>query len=132
MAQEKGHTIESAKLLFLSMFSGGGGPFTIPDLLHVCDWVNRSVLSRKELESAINFLLAASAVEEEGNTFRISEEHARQFDSFRRKRRQDRFKTVELYFRQFSDLGEPPRQFVITDSEYRIHNAEYRKGLEGK
>jgi hypothetical protein len=132
MAQEKGQTIESTKILFLSMFWGGGGPFTIPNLLDVCDWVNRTVLSREELESAINFLLAASAIETEGNTFRISEKHGREFDSLRRKRRKDRFKTVELYFRQFAELGDPPRRLSITDSEYRIHNAEYRRIFEGK
>lgn len=101
---------DGSPIVFLAMFWGGGGPYTIPDILHAYDWINHAVLSRGELETALNTLLAMGMVEHQEGTFKIAGAQFQAFDAFRKKRRKDRFETVDLPWRCARSVSRPPRR----------------------
>ena len=73
------------------MFWGGGGPYTISQILHVYDWVNRGIPRREELEHALHTLLSLELITVHENIFQIPLEIALAFDAFRKKRRKSKF-----------------------------------------
>jgi hypothetical protein len=70
---------ESAKILFLAMGWGGGGPFLVADLLHLCDWINRTIPSRAELVEGLGELLAGRLIERSGDHYAVTADHQRDF-----------------------------------------------------
>ena len=50
-------TKDQTPIIFLAMFWGGGGPYTISQIIHVYDWINRDIPSREDLETALNTML---------------------------------------------------------------------------
>jgi hypothetical protein len=116
-------------VVFLAMFWGGGGPYTIPQIIHVYDWINRAVPTRGEMESAINTLLAMGLIEQRGNTFRVSESHGRAFDAYRKKKRKRKFVAVRMFFQGLPSVATVPRVIRLTEAQYKKHIETYRKAF---
>jgi hypothetical protein len=60
-----------ARFIFLVMFCGGGGPYTIADIVGAYDRVNRSIPSRIEMKTALNLLLAMDLIQKKNETFLV-------------------------------------------------------------
>lgn len=86
------------EIIFLAMFWGGGGPYTIPEIIGVYDWINRAIPNRFEMQTALNTLLALGLVEQQEDKFLIPKEQFRSFDAFKKKKRKNKFDLVTLYF----------------------------------
>jgi len=118
-----------APIIFLAMFWGGGGPYTIPQIMWVYDWINRAVPNRDEMESALNALLAAGLVQETGGKFLLPRGECRKFDAFRKKKRKDRFDVARLYFRALPRPVEISRVVRLTANEYKSLYKEYERSF---
>lgn len=116
-------------VIFLAMYWGGGGPYTIAEIISVYDWVNRTIPTRAEMESALNTLLAMGLIENQEETFRIPESRYRDFESFRKMKRKDRFETARMYFRQLPAPGRIPKKIRLTEKEYDAHYKAYQKSF---
>ena len=53
------------------------------------------------------------------------------FDTFRKKKRKDRFDTVRMYFRQLPQVADVPEVIKMSESEYDAHVKEYNKAFRG-
>lgn len=115
--------------LFLAMYWSGGGPHTISSMIGACDWIARIILTKSELEDAINCLLAAGLIEWEPGGFRISPEAYADFGSFLRRRKRNKFDAVEQYFGMLHPIDSVTAEFRLTDEEYGAHLSEYRKAV---
>lgn len=115
--------------IFLAMFWGGGGPYTIPQIIGVYDWVNRATPSREDMETALNTLLGMKLIEQKGDTFSIPREQHAAFDAFRKKKRKGRFENVRLYFEQLPEVTEVPTLIRLTAEAYEGHMREYRRAF---
>lgn len=122
-------------IIFLAMFWGGGGPYTIPDIVGVYDWVNRAIPSGAEMQTALNALLAMGLIEQKDDTFSVPKRQRAAFDTFRKKKRKDRFGTVRMYFRQLPEVADVPEVVRLTESEYMAHvktyNTAFREAMKG-
>ena len=122
-------------VIFLAMFWGGGGPYSISEIVGVYDWINRAIPSKAEMQTALNSLLAMGLIEEQDNTFRVPKRQHAAFDAFRKRKRKDRFDTVRMYFQQLPEVGVVPEGVKLTKSEYDSHvkenNKACRKAMEG-
>ncbi len=125
-ASEKSET----PVIFLAMFWGGGGPYTIPQIIHVYDWINRAVPTRGEMETALNTLLAMGLIKRHDNAFFVSPSHGRAFDAFRKKKRKRKFVTVRMYFEQLPPLADVPRTIRLTEAQYKAHIQAYRRAFD--
>ena len=105
-------------VVFLAMFWGGGGPYTIPEIIRVYDWINRSIPERENLESALNTLLAMHLIEKQDDKFLVPLSRCLEFDAFRKKKRKDKFKTVRLYFKQLPTVMEIPEVVSLSEEQY--------------
>ena len=117
-------------IIFLAMFWGGGGPYTIPEIIHAYDWINRDVPDREQMESALNTLLAMGLIEKQDDRFRVNRSRGQEFDVFRKKKRKSKFKMVRMYFRQLPTVTDIPRIISLSDNEYRAHILEYRRAFD--
>ena len=59
------------QIIFLAIFWGGGGPYSISQIIHVYDWINRAIPRREELEDALNLLLFHKLIKIENNKYYI-------------------------------------------------------------
>jgi hypothetical protein len=118
---------DETAVIFLAMFWGGGGPYTIPDIIGVCDWVNRAIPSKNEMQAALNALLAMGLIEKKENRFLISKRQHAAFEAFRKRKRKDRFDAVRMYFQQLSAVADVPIMVELTDQEYKAHVNEYNR-----
>jgi hypothetical protein len=116
-------------IIFLAMFWGGGGRYTLPDIVGVYDWVNRAIPSRTEMQTALNTLLAMGLIKQKDDTFLIPKRQHAAFDTFRKKKRKDRFDTVRMYFRQLPEVAHIPEVVKLTESEYKAHLKAYHKAF---
>ena len=116
--------------IFLAMFWGGGGPYTLKQIIHVYDWINRDIPSRSELESALNTLLAMKLVEKHGEKYQIPQSQGVRFDAFRKKKRKSKFVAARLFFKQFGSIPDPLRAIRISEEEYQRHLKDYRRSFE--
>lgn len=123
---------DPAEIVFLSMYWGGGGPYEISDILHVCDWINRMFPDKEEMENALNYLLALGLVEARGEEFSIPESRYHEFAAFRKKKRKDRFETVQLFFRGLLKIGRVPSVVKLSQPEYDRHLKKYRDSIPKK
>jgi hypothetical protein len=116
-------------IIFLAMFWSGGGPYTIPEIVGAYDWINRAIPSRTEMETALNSLLAMGLIEQTEDRFQVPNKQYAAFDSFRKKKRKDRFDSVRMYFRQFPEVTDTPQVVKLTESEYNAHVEAYHKAF---
>ncbi len=116
-------------VIFLAMFWGGGGPFTIPQIIHVYDWINRAIPNRLEMETALNTLLAMGLIERRDDSYKIPQPQFLAFEAFKNKKRKNKFDLVTLFFNELPDIPEPPRVVVLTEDEYQAHYKAYKKAF---
>lgn len=116
-------------IIFLAMFWGGGGPYTIPDIIGAYDWVNRAIPTRAEMQTALNSLLAMGLIEQNDSTFQVPKQQHAIFDTFRKKKRKDRFDTVMMYFKQLPEVANVPEVVKLSESEYKAHVKAYKKAF---
>lgn len=114
-------------VIFLAMFWGGGGPYTIPNIIHVYDWINRAIPTRGEMEAALNELLALGLIERHNDNFSIPKPQYRAFDEFKKKKRKNKFDLARMYFGQLPVVAEVPRVIELTEAEHEEHIKAYRK-----
>ncbi|MHC5036061.1 MAG: hypothetical protein ACYTHM_01990 [Planctomycetota bacterium] len=113
-------------IVFLAMFWGGGGPYSISQLLNVYDWINRDIISRKDLEKALNTLLSLNLIVQQDDKFRIPRDVGMAFDVFRKKRRKSKFKTVRKYFEKFDIPKKVPKTIRISEKRYQSELERYK------
>ena len=116
-------------IIFLAMFWGGGGPYTISEIVGAYDCVNRAIPTKEEMETALNSLLAMGLIEQKDNAFQVPQLQHAAFETFRKKKRKDRFDTVRMYFEQLEEVADIPEVFSMTESEYKAHVKEYNKAF---
>ncbi|HSS64507.1 MAG TPA: hypothetical protein VLS27_08730 [Gammaproteobacteria bacterium] len=121
-----GNAIENGgtPVIFLAMFWGGGGPYTISKIIGVYDWINRAIPGREEMESGLNTLLAMGLVERRQDEFFIPEPEYRAFDVFRKKKRKNKFETVRMYFGQLPEVAGPAAAIRLSEDEYNAYVEE--------
>ena len=117
-------------IIFLAMFWGGGGPYTIAQIIHVYDWINRDIPSRKDLKTALNTLLALDLIVMQEDKFLIPQNIGNDFDAFRKKKRKSKFKSVRMYFERFSPLPETPQLIELSQETYAVELANYEKSFD--
>lgn len=123
------HEVHSP-IVFLAMFWSGRGAMTISEIIGVYDWINRLIISKSELEDALNFLLAAGLLERDDNGFKISDEAYAEFDTFLSKRKKDKFDAVHLYFQKLDlEIENVNAEVQLSDEQYNDHLSEYRKAF---
>lgn len=105
-------------IIFLAMFWGGGGPYTISEIIRVYDWINRAIPDREDMESALNTLLAMSLIEKQEDRFLVPLSQCRKFDAYRKKKRKNKFETVMMYFKQLPTVAEVPKVVSLSEEEY--------------
>lgn len=119
-------------VLFLAMFWSGPGAKTISEIIGVYDWINRLIISKTELEDALNSLLSAGLVERLNDDFKISDKAYAEFDAFLRKRKRNKFDAVRAYFQKLDLAVENVTAEVqLSDEQYSDHLSEYRKEFSG-
>ena len=111
-------------IIFLAMFCGGGGPYAIPEIIRVYDWINRAIPTREEMEVALNRLLAMGLIEQQDNKFFIPEAQYRRYDEFQKRKRKNRFDAVKMYFKQLPEVDDVPQVITFTKEQYDAHVEE--------
>ncbi len=117
------------EIIFLAMF-WGGGPYTIPEIIGVYDWINRAIPRRIEMQTALNTLLAMGLVEQREDKFLIPKAQFRAFDIFKKRKRKNKFDLVTLYFKQLPEISKPDTIAELTEDEYKAHYRSYKKAFE--
>ena len=115
------------QIIFLAMFWGGGGPYSISQIIHVYDWINRGIPRREEIEIALNTLLALGLIVIKDDKYLIPLEIGLDFDAFRKKKRKSKFKSVQMYFDQFKQDNKIQHTIKISSKQYSSELKKYRK-----
>ncbi len=68
-------------------------------------------------------------IEQKQNTFQVPMQQQAAFETFRKKKRKDRFDTVRMYFGQLPEVDNVPELVRLTESEYKSHVKEYNKAF---
>jgi hypothetical protein len=113
-------------IVFLAMFWGGGGPYTISELINVYDWINRDIVSRADLERALNELLMLELIQVKDNAYLVPRTVGMDFDTYRKKKRKGRFQIARMYFEQFDLPRRAPRTVRLTEARYASELKKYR------
>jgi len=121
---------QETPIIFLAMFWGGGGPYTIAQIIHVYDWINRDIPNRKDLELALNTLLSLKLITMQDGKFSVPRNVGEDFDKFRKKKRKSKFKTVRMYFKQFNKPTNLPKLIELSKEIYTSELNKYRKFME--
>lgn len=130
MTQRPRAFAEHDATVFLAMFWAGGGPFMLWQVVAAYDWVNRCILSSREMSGALNRLLAAGLIERKSRAFVIPPAIYRRFDAFRKRRRKGRFETADAFLKNYEPLVGVPRRVRLTESSYRRALDQYRKAFQ--
>ena len=110
------------------MFWGGGGPYTISQIIHVYDWINRGIPRREELETALNTLLSLGLIRmDDDGKFQIPMDVGLEFDAFRKKKRKGKFRIARIYFEQFSLPADLPTMIEISEKQYSSELKRYKE-----
>ena len=112
-------------IIFLAMFWGGGGPYTISQIIHVYDWINRDIPSREDLEIALNTLLSLNFISMKDDKFEVLQSVGNDFDIFRKKKRKGKFLTARKYFENIAMPIDIPNVIIISEEKYAAAYANY-------
>ncbi|PHR98531.1 MAG: hypothetical protein COA78_26055 [Blastopirellula sp.] len=115
-----------AHVIFLSMFLCGGGPYRIPGIIGVYDWINRSIPSKDDMENGLNTLLAMRLIKQQGDDFYIQKDQYIEYDVFQKKLRKNRFYTIKKYFEKLPDPNIVLKEIQLTEKEYKTYIDDYR------
>jgi len=121
---------DDTPIIYLAMFWGGGGPYTISQIMHVYDWINRGIPTREDLEKALNTLLALNFIEMKDDKFLVTRKIGKDFDVFRKKKRNGKFKIVRMYFEKFDLSAKFPRVVKISKKLYSDELKKYHKFMD--
>ncbi|HYH69570.1 MAG TPA: hypothetical protein VD866_33045 [Urbifossiella sp.] len=119
-------------VLFLALWWGGGRSGTLKDVIHLHDFVNRSIPTADELDGGLNRLIAAGLIAERDGRFRVPAKVMRAYEAFRRKRRRDRFTMAGEFVRVAGPLDAVPRRVRVTAADQARAYEEYRDWFEGE
>lgn len=114
-------------LIFLSMFWGGGGPYTIPEIVGCYDGINKAIPKAADMELALNTLLAMGLVDKAAQKFLIPTVQSGKFAAFLRKKRKGRFENARLYFAKLQVPASIPKVLRLTQAGYNAAVKEYKK-----
>ena len=117
-------------IIFLAMFWGGGGPYTISQLIHVYDWINRDIPSREDLEVALNTLLSLNFITMKDDKFEILRSIGNDFEAFRKKKRKNKFEIVRMYFEKCTLPTDISNIICISEDSYAAEYAKYTKAFD--
>ncbi len=121
---------DETPIIFLAMFWAGGGPYEISQIIHVYDWINRDIPTREGLEKALNILLALNCIEIKDDKFLVTRKIGKDFDEFRKKKRNGKFKIIRMYFEQFDLSAKFPRVVKISEKLYSDELKKYHKFMD--
>jgi hypothetical protein len=117
-------------VLFLALWWGGGRAAMLKDVIHLYDFVDRSIPTAAELDGGLNRLLAAGLIAERDGRFRVPAKVLRAYDAFRRRRRRDRFTMADEFVRAAGPLGDVSRRVRVTPADQEWAYEEYRQWFE--
>ena len=117
-------------IIFLAMFWGGGGPYTISQLIHVYDWINRDIPSREDLEVALNTLLSLNFITMKDDKFEILRSIGNDFEAFRKKKRKSKFEIVRMYFEKCALPTDISNVICISEDSYAAEYTKYTKAFD--
>lgn len=117
-------------VLFLALWWGGGRAGTLKDVIHLYDFVDRSIPTADELDGGLNRLLAAGLITERDGRFSVPAKVVRAYDAFRRRRRRDRFTMADEFVRAAGPLEAVPRRVRVTPADQERAYEEYRQWFE--
>jgi hypothetical protein len=120
---------QNSPIVFLAMFWSGGESKSISEIIGVYDWINRLILTRGELEGALNYLLAVDLIERENEGFRITDKAYAEFQAFLEKRKKNKFYAIKLYFQQLPVMEKLVDDVRITDEQYNEYLSKYHKAF---
>jgi hypothetical protein len=116
---------ELASPVFLAMFWAGGGPFSLPELFHACDWINRYIPTARQTERALNRLIRAGLVNQADQRFLIARPAFLAFERFRKRRRKNRFLMAQEFLSIHQPLENLPGDVKVTQKQHRRALDEY-------
>ena len=116
-----GHLRMEIEIVFLAMSWGGGGPYTIAEIIGVYDRINRAIPDRIEMQTAFNTLPGMGLIEKRGERFLIPKAQMSAFEAFKKKRHRNKFDLVSRYFRQLPKTTDPAAVVEFTEDEYKAH-----------
>ncbi len=120
---------DQTPIIFLAMFWGGGGPYTISQIIHVYDWINRDIPSREDLETALNTLLFLNFITMQDDKFTVTRNIGDDFDKYRKKKRKNKFETVSMYFTQYIPLPDVPVIVEVSEETYSTELTKYKESF---
>lgn len=121
---------DETPIIFVAMFWGGGGPFTISEIIGVYDWINRAIPSRSEMQTSLNYLLAIHLIEKKDDKFLIPNRQYNKFSVFHKKKRKNKFDTARMYFQHLPKVADIPKAVELTEQAYKTCVKEYSGAFE--
>ena len=121
---------DQTPIIFLAMFWGGGGPYTISQIIHVYDWINRDIPSREDLETALNTLLFLNFITMQDDKFTVQRNIGEDFDEYNKKMKQkSKFVNVRMFFNQYTPLPDVPIIVEVSDKTYSNELTKYKESF---
>ncbi|MCD4794110.1 MAG: hypothetical protein K8R54_12800 [Bacteroidales bacterium] len=121
---------DQTPIIYLAMFWGGGGSYTISQIIHVYDWINRDIPNRKDLETALNTLLFLNFITMQDDKFSVMQNIGNDFDKYNKKnKRKSKFENVRMFFKQYDPLPEIPVVVEVSEKTYSKELAKYKESF---
>jgi len=122
-----GNFSSETSTIFLAMVWGGGGPYSLSQLMHAYDRINRGIPSREEIEIALNELLSTNLVSRRLRKFTVRKEAGEAFEAFRKKRRSRKFEAAEAFLARMNPSHTVRRLVRIDEGDYQAALRKYRE-----
>jgi hypothetical protein len=117
-------------VLFLALWWVGGRVCTLADIIVWYDFVNRDIPTVEILDGGLNRLLATRLIKQRCGGFFIPPKVLREYETFRRRRRRDRFTMAEAFVRSASPLATVPRQVTVRRTAWQKAYDEYERRMQ--
>lgn len=107
---------------------GGGGPYTISQIIHVYDWINRDIPSREDLETELNALLFLNFISMQDDKFKVQRDIGEDFDKYNRKmKHKSKFVNARMFFNQYTPLPHIPVIVEVSEKTYSTELTKYKE-----
>ena len=126
----KEHLDNETKIIFLAILWAGGGPYSVSQIIHAYDWINRAIPSREEMEYAINFLLSNNLIKADHDKYYITKDVGNEFEAYRKKAKKGKFKVVKMYFDKIKPHDIDEMRIKISESEYKSALKKYSEFMQ--
>ena len=121
---------DQTPIIFLAMFWGGGGAYTISQIINVCDWINRDIPSREDLEAALNTLLFLNFITMQDDKYTVQRNIGEDFDKYNKKMKQkSKFVNVRMFFNQYTPLPDIPIIVEVSEKTYSNELTKYKESF---